>query len=401
MDTPRTLRNKKIILGITGCIAAYKSAELLRLLQKSGADVWTVMTRSAQEFITPLTFRTLSGNPCITDMFNKDNASMPLPHISLTDDADLLLVVPATADIIGKAASGIADDILSTMIMSCGCPVVFAPAMNTRMWNNKILKDNISKLKKNGSKFIAPCVGELACGTTGEGHLAHLDEIMKTVNDLIGTKQDLAGKKVLVTAGGTRESIDPVRFIGNRSSGKMGFALARAASDRGADVTLISANSCLEMPEGVEPVNVSDSSSMRAEVEKHFDNSDILVMAAAVSDYTPSSLSADKIKKDGKDRTLELVPTKDILGTVASKKGKRIVVGYSVESRDLLANSKKKLKEKGLDLIVANGVSAFESDSSEAVILSKDNKQKKLAKADKYVIANAVLDAALEAGQGR
>ncbi len=385
------LSGKKIILGVTGCIAAYKSVELLRLLQKAGADVWVVMTDSAQEFVTPLTFRTLSGNPVITKMFDKDISSMPLPHISLSDNADLLLVVPATANIIAKAAYGIADDVLSTLFLSCECPKAMAPAMNTKMWNNATVRSNISKLKKEGIKFISPVEGDLACGTKGQGHLADINGIFDLVTKMIGKKQDLAGKKVLVTAGGTKEAIDPVRFISNRSSGKMGMAIAKEAAERGAEVTLIKAGERVQEA-GHRVIQVATAAEMKKAVEQEFQKNDFLVMAAAVSDYRPAKVSTQKIKKNEAKLMIELERTEDILSSVTRNKGRRTVIGFALETEDLLANARKKLKEKGLDLIVANDPSAFEGDESSVSIISRTGKAEKLPRMKKADIAAKIID---------
>jgi phosphopantothenoylcysteine decarboxylase/phosphopantothenate--cysteine ligase len=395
MQTSKPLRNKKIILGVTGCIAAYKAAELTRALKKLGADVWVVMTGSAREFISPLTFRTLSGNPCITEMFDLSVSSMPMPHISLTESADLVLIAPATANIIGKAANGIADDVLSTVIISCTCPVVLAPAMNTRMWKNKIVEENSGKLKKRGVVFVGPEKGELACGDIGEGHISSTEDIVKAATDKIGIKQDFIGKTVLITAGGTREPIDPVRFIGNRSSGKMGYALAQAAADRGANVILISANSDLDSPEGVVFEKVKTAAEMKKSVMSHFNSSDIVIMAAAVADYRPEKAGLQKIKKGASGQTLGLEATDDILSEIAAKKGKKIIVGFSVESENLIENSKKKLKEKKLDLIAANDISAFEKDDSEVTVIKSNGKTVKFPRSDKKQTSNFILDQVL------
>lgn len=397
MNSLSSLRNKKIILGVTGCIAAYKAAEITRKLKKLGADVWVVMTTSAQKFITPLTMRTLSGNPCITEMFSDEISSMPLPHISLSESADLILIVPATANILGKAANGIADDILSTTLLSCECPVIFAPAMNDRMWKNAVVKENVKKLKVLGHTFIGPEKGELACGTVGEGHIAETDDILKSVVDLIGIKQDLVGKKVLITAGGTKEAIDPVRFIGNRSSGKMGYALAQDAHDRGANVTLISAAS-LEPPKGVFTEFVKTAKDMKICVEKYFKDNDILIMAAAVSDFTPSKPFSNKIKKGAQKISFEMESTEDILSSLPKSKNK-IIVGFSLESEDLLKNSKKKLSEKNLDMIVANDISAFESDRSKLCIISKNGKTQELPVMDKTRSSQIIIDNILKLQQ--
>lgn len=386
------LRGKKIILGITGCIAAYKSAELLRSLKKSGADVWVVMTKNATEFITPLTFRTLSGNPCITEMFDPSVTSMAMPHISLSESADLVLIVPATANIIGKASYGIADDVLSTILLSSKCKKIIAPAMNTKMWENAIVQENVKKLAKNGYKFIMPGSGDLACGDIGSGRLADVKNIFDEVVNEIGTKQDLAGKRILITAGGTREAIDPVRFIGNRSSGKMGYSLADASMRRGAQVTLITTIGPKNNSNGINSIFVENAKDMKAAVEKEFPKNDILIMAAAVADFRPASTSAGKIKKSDGMPEIKLEQTDDILKSISGNKGKRTIVGFSVESKDIIKNSSAKLKEKGLDMIVANPVWALNNDENEAVVIKKDGRKIKLPKSDKTVIANKILD---------
>ncbi len=401
MQTAKPLRDKKIILGVTGCIAAYKSAELLRALKKLGADVWVIMTRSAREFVAPLTFRTLSGNPCITEMYDSSAAATPVPHISISDSADLLLVAPATANIIGKTAGGIADDMLSTTIMACRAPKIFAPAMNTNMWGNPLVRENVKKLKGLGYCFIGPASGELACGTEGEGRLACIEDIVAAVEAKIGIKQDLAGKKVLITAGGTREAIDPVRFIGNRSSGKMGLALARQALDRGAEVRVVLADARIDFPKEAALEKVSSALEMKKTVLKHFDWADIVIMAAAISDFKPAVEAKDKIKKGTGDRipdteaAIKLERTDDILQELGKKKGSKTLIGFSVESKDLIKNSKRKLKEKNLDLIVANPVEAFESDESEAVLMSSGGRSVKLKKQDKAKLAASILDSVL------
>lgn len=384
------LSNKKILVGITGCIASYKSAEIVRRLKKLGADVWVIMTKAAAEFITPLTFRTISGNPCITDMFDANTIS--LPHISLTDDADLLLIVPATANILAKAANGIGDDLLSTVILSSICPKIFAPAMNSRMWGNKIVEENVKKLKNHNMGFVGPIDGVLACGEIGIGHIAEINGIVDAVVSKIGIKQDFAGKKILITAGGTREGIDPVRFIGNRSSGKMGYAIAREAVNRGAEVTLISANVQLEKPDNVLNIMVENAENMDKEVFKNVDSSDIVIMSAAVSDYRPSELSAQKIKKDKADKTIHLEPVRDILKKISLSKKNKILVGFSVESKDLIGNSARKLKDKKLDLIIANDISAFESDVSNGAIISKDGDIETFEKMKKIDLAEKILN---------
>ncbi len=386
------LRNKKIILGITGCIAAYKAAHLARMLKKAGADVWPVMTQHAQEFITPLTLRTLTGNPCITDMFDKANSLSPIPHISLSDNADLMIVAPATANIIAKASHGICDDILSTTLVSTSCKKLFAPAMNTKMWENNIVKDNVQQLTKMGFQFVYPANGELACGEFGDGRLADIDDIFQKIVALIGIKQDLAGKKILVTAGGTREPIDPVRFIGNRSSGKMGFFLAEAAASRGAEVTLINANVSVTSPVGVTVHNVKTAAEMKSQVENEFESSDIIIMSAAVADFRPKSVSGDKIKKSDSLQDIELEENEDILKSLGKNKGNKIIVGFSVESQDLISNSKKKLESKKLDMIIANDISAFECDDSSVSIILSSGPVKSLGRLHKKQAAQEILD---------
>ncbi|MFA5103691.1 MAG: bifunctional phosphopantothenoylcysteine decarboxylase/phosphopantothenate--cysteine ligase CoaBC [Candidatus Margulisiibacteriota bacterium] len=397
MDSRPTLRGKKIILGVTGCIAAYKSAEILRALKKKGADVWVVMTDSAQEFITPLTFRTLSGNPCITNMFDKAVESMPLPHISLSEGTDLVLVAPSTANMIAKAANGIADDILSTILMSCDAKKVFAPAMNTKMWESRVLRDNLKRVSSLGISIVGPFYGELACGSTGQGKMAGIDEIIAKVDELIGIPQDLAGKKILVTAGGTREPIDPVRFIGNRSSGRMGYETARAAFERGAQVTLISSACALQVPEGVNAEFVETSAQMDKAVQKNFPLHDALIMAAAVSDFRAAKQERSKIKKSDKGIELKMENTEDILSSLKERPKSKKIAGFCVESKDLIKNARNKLTDKKLDLIAANDTGAFDSADSEVVLLLKGGKTEKLPRQNKFKTANRILDLLFDA----
>lgn len=383
---------KTVILGVTGCIAAYKAAEITRHLKNLGYDVWVTMTKSAQKFINPLSFETLSGNPCITDMFKEHGHSLTIPHVSLSKKADLLLVVPATANIIGKAACGIADDILSTTIISCTCPKIFAPAMNQRMWNNPSVSHNVQKLRDQGIEFIGPIKGELACNEEGIGHIADIGDIIASVNSKIGNKQDLIGKKILITGGGTREFLDPVRFIGNMSSGKMGYALAYAAALRGADVSLILANSPIDGVKNIDLIRVTTLKQMEEEIKIKIAWFDILIMAAAVSDYSPSNPSFKKIKKGDDIKEIKLRPTSDILKTLSKHKNNKIFVGFSVESENLIKNSKQKLKEKNLDLIVANDISALGEDESKISIIAKDGTVQDLAKINKRDSAHLILD---------
>ncbi|MEK7846561.1 MAG: bifunctional phosphopantothenoylcysteine decarboxylase/phosphopantothenate--cysteine ligase CoaBC, partial [Nitrospinota bacterium] len=312
------LKGKTVILGVCGGIAAYKAAELTRFLKKDGADVWVVMTRNAKEFISPLTFEVLSGNPVYSDMFLQ--SSIPMPHIDLAKKCDILLIVPATANIIGKFASGIADDLLSTLYLSVKAPVLIAPAMNSNMYASPAVQENIKRLKGFGTNFVEPESGELACGDMGEGRLAEPNQILKKVRQLLSVKKDLKGKTVLITAGPTCEPIDPVRFISNPSSGKMGYAIARAAKMRGGDVVLISGPTGIPVPSGIKFISVSSAADMRREVLKEFKKSDISIMAAAVSDFTPENYSDKKIKKEGTEGiTIKLKKNPDILSEITSK----------------------------------------------------------------------------------
>ncbi len=392
MDLRPTLRGKKIILGVTGCIAAYKSAEITRALKKKGADVSVVMTDAAQKFITPLTMKTLSGNPCYTAMFSEQYGSMPLPHISLSDGADLLLVAPATANMIAKAACGIADDLLSTLLLSCDAKKIFAPAMNTKMWESKALKTNFKRIKELGIETVGPVSGELACGTIGDGKMAPVEDIISAVDKMIGISQDLYGKKILVTAGGTREYVDPVRFIGNRSSGRMGYEAARAAYERGASVTLISARSAVAVPEGVRVEYVETSGQMADLVKRHLPKHDALIMAAAVSDFRPLGASASKIKRTDDGINISMGPAEDILSSVKGLSRGKKIAGFCVETEDLEKRAVKKLSQKGLDLIAANGIAAFDADDSAVEIYTKNGKKEKLPSQSKYATANRILD---------
>lgn len=387
---------KKIILGVTGCIAAYKSAEIVRKLKNYGADVWVVMTESAQEFISPLTMRTLSQNPCITQLFDENIPNIPLPHISLSESTDLLVVAPATANIIAKAAYGIADDILSTLLLSCNAPKIFAPAMNTKMWNNPIVQKNINALRKFGIKIIEPIEGKLACGTYGQGKMAEVETILDYIKLSLTKSKDLLGKKILITAGGTREKIDPVRYIGNKSSGKMGFQLALAAFNRGAKVKLISTVKYDNLPDDVEIEYVETASEMLNAVKNNLKDFDVLIMAAAVSDYTVKEYSSSKIKKSEKEIMLSLIPTEDILKSVKDIYKDKKLVGFSLETDDLEKNALEKLRQKNLDLIVLNDPSAFESDTSKVKIFLKSGVVKDLPLLDKYDIANEILDLLFE-----
>jgi phosphopantothenoylcysteine decarboxylase / phosphopantothenate---cysteine ligase len=344
----------KVILGVTGCIGAYKAALILRLLQKQGLAVAVVMTKSAEQFITPLTFEKLSGNPVVTDLFADHTLS--IEHISLARDSELLLVAPATANILGKFAHGIADDFLSTLYLSTQTPVVVAPAMNVEMWRHPVTRENVEKLQARGVTVVPPGDGFLACGEEGEGRLAEPEEIVQAALHILGADRSLAGRKVLVTAGPTVEDIDPVRFISNRSSGKMGYALAAEAAWRGADVVLVSGPTALPAPPGTELISVRSAAEMARAVFERFEQRDVVVMAAAVSDFAPAEFSPAKVKKREAGTLLQLKPTPDILAELGRLKKGQVLVGFAAESDDLRSNARTKLQAKNLDLIVANNI---------------------------------------------
>jgi phosphopantothenoylcysteine decarboxylase / phosphopantothenate---cysteine ligase len=391
------LKNKKIVLGVTGGIAAYKAAELVRELVRAGAQVYVIMTRSAQAFITPLTFQTLSGHPVAADLFSLVEES-EIGHISLADRADILVIAPATANIIGKIAGGIADDLLSTVVMATKAPVLFAPAMNVHMWENAVCQENIQKLRQKGYRFIDPETGDLACGYEGKGRLAEVPAIVEEIRSIL-SPQDFSGETVLVTAGPTEEEIDPVRFIGNHSSGKMGYALARVARRRGAEVILVSGPTALSPLSKVQRINVRSAGQMRDTVFQHLGKASILLMAAAVSDYRPKQVSGQKIKKVPAAPALELERNPDILYEAGKGKGNRIFVGFAAETQNLLKNAKEKLTEKNLDLIVANDVSlpgaGFKVDTNIVKILDRSGKVEKIPLMSKEDLADHILNRVL------
>jgi phosphopantothenoylcysteine decarboxylase/phosphopantothenate--cysteine ligase len=388
------LKGKKIILGVTGGIAAYKAAELVRELVRAGAKVHVVMTQSAQAFVTPLTFQTLSGNPAITGLFNLIEES-EIGHISLADRAEVLVIAPATANIIGKIAAGIADDMLTTIVMATKAPVLLAPAMNVHMWENAICQENIQKLRSRGYHFIDPESGELACGYEGTGRLAEVSAIVEEIRTILSPK-DLAQETVLITAGPTEEPIDPVRFITNRSSGKMGFALARIARRRGAEVILISGPTALPAPPNIKFISVHSAAQMREAVLANLENASILLMAAAVSDYRPRKISPGKIKKSEMDMMLVLERNPDILSEAGKRKDHRILVGFAAETENLLQNAQSKLIEKNLDLIVANDVTlpgaGFKVDTNIVKFLDRSGKVEELPLMTKEELAERILD---------
>lgn len=390
----------RITMGVTGGVAAYKAAELVRLLQQDGFSVEVVMTRGAREFITPLTFAALTGQKVITDLFGNSeteaNLESAIEHIAVAQRTDLLLVVPATADIIAKFARGIADDFLSILYLASTAPVIVAPAMNVNMWNHPATQENISTLRERGVNVVEPDEGYLACGMVGAGRLAGHGEIIAAVKAVLRTKQDLAGETVLVTAGPTCEDLDPVRYLTNRSSGKMGYAIAQAAARRGADVILVSGPTALETPAGVRRIDVRTAEQMRQAVTKEFAACSIGIFAAAVADYRPVQQHADKMKKTAAALSVQLEPTVDILKEVAGAKGDKFVVGFAAETASLVQNARKKLAAKNLDLIVANDVSAegagFDHDTNVVTLFSRDGRDLALPKMSKPEVAQRILD---------
>jgi phosphopantothenoylcysteine decarboxylase/phosphopantothenate--cysteine ligase len=394
----------RITLGVTGGVAAYKSAELVRRLQTEGHTVQVVMTRAAREFITPLTFAALSGQKVITDLFaggesGDANLESAIEHIAVAQRTDLLLVAPATADTLAKFARGLADDFLSTLYLASTAPVVMAPAMNVNMWQHPATQENLAALRKRGVRIVEPGEGYLACGMTGPGRLAAQEEILKAVREIVEAQQDLAGETVLVTAGPTHEDLDPVRFIGNRSSGKMGYAVAGAASRRGAKVILISGPTALETPEGVERIDIRSAEEMLRAVQTRFSTASIAIFAAAVADYRPTEPAVAKIKRKNEPLTIRLEPNPDILVTMAKEKGDRLVVGFAAETDHVAENARKKLTQKNADLIVANDVTAegagFDVDTNIVTIFSRDSRDLPLPRMTKAEVAQRILDEVL------
>ncbi len=385
----------KIALGVTGCIAAYKSIEVMRGLQKAGFSVQVILTRSAAEFVTPLTFESLSAQNVITDMF-APGQNRDIHHISVAQSIQLLAVVPATANILGKFAHGIADDFLSTLYLSTPAPVLLAPAMNVEMWRHPAVRANVEILKDRGHYFVNPEPGLLACGMEGEGRLAAVDVIVSRILEALKVGELLAGMKVLVTAGPTVEDIDPIRFLSNRSSGKMGYAVAEAALRRGASVFLVSGPTSLKAPSGVKLIQVRSAAEMKDAVLKLYPDMDIVVKAAAVSDYRPVDVAAQKIKKSKGGMNLHLERTEDILEALGRMKRDQILVGFAAETENLLDSAREKLTRKNLDFLVANDVSkgVFGADSSTACILSRTGETITLKDKSKLGIAEVILDQA-------
>ena len=388
----------RILLGVTGGIAAYKAVDVLRRLREQGAEVRVVMTRNATRFVTPLTFSALSGMPVLTDEFTEHEWGS-MGHIAVTDGLDLALVVPATANIIGKMAAGLADDALSTALIAAACPIIVAPAMNDRMYRNDILQGNIASLRAVGIRFVEPDTGALACGTTGQGRLASTESILQAVVAAISPKS-LSGIKVLVTAGPTREPIDAVRFISNPSTGKMGYALAAAARDRGADVLLVSGPAQLPCPQGVDLISVMTAAEMERAVKDHAGRCHVIIMAAAVSDFRPMEPSDRKIKKNNASLHVALEPTNDILLGLGESKEGRILVGFAAETDALVQNAREKLTRKNLDLIIANDINApgsgFAADTNKAIMIDGAGTIDELPKMTKSEMAVRIINKVIE-----
>jgi phosphopantothenoylcysteine decarboxylase/phosphopantothenate--cysteine ligase len=386
------LSNKTIVLGVTGSIAAYKAAEIASRLTQAGAKVHVIMTEEAVQFISPVTFRAITGRPVVTEMF--DLASeFSIEHVSLANAADLVIIAPTTANVIAKLAAGIADDMLCCTVLATRAPVLIAPAMETNMYTNPVTQGNLSKLKARGFVVVGPATGWLASGRQGLGRLADVKDISCAIQRVLRTGGDLTNKHLVVTAGGTQEPIDPVRYISNRSSGKMGFALAEAGRDRGADVTLITAPTSLPEPAGIRLIRVGTAEEMRQAVQNAAPRSDVLIMSAAIADYRPIRAAKGKIKKGKAGLTLELERTPDILGSV---KGTLIKVGFAAESGELVKNAEKKLKQKRLDFIVANDITArdsgFGTDTNRVTIIDRKGKVDRLPLLTKREVAERILD---------
>ncbi|MCI9188177.1 MAG: bifunctional phosphopantothenoylcysteine decarboxylase/phosphopantothenate--cysteine ligase CoaBC [Lachnospiraceae bacterium] len=388
------LRGKHIVLGVTGSIAAYKIASLASMLKKKKADVTVIMTRNATNFINPITFESLTGNKCLVDTFDR-NFQYSVEHVALAKLADVVMVAPASANVLAKAAHGLADDMLTTTLLACECPKLFAPAMNTRMYRNPIVQDNIKTLQNYGMEVITPATGYLACGDTGEGKMPEPEFLLECIVKAL-QPDDMQGIKVLVTAGATREKIDPVRYITNHSTGKMGYAIARAAMLRGADVTLVTGQTELTPPPGVHTVKVMSAADMADAVKARAEEQDIIIKAAAVADYRPKHSADEKIKKKDGDLTLELERTEDILGYLGEHKRKgQFLCGFSMETENMIENSRKKLEKKHLDLIAANNLkqagAGFGTDTNIVTLLS-ENDMMELPLMSKEEVADALLD---------
>ena len=389
------LQGKKIVVGVTGGIAAYKAVDVVSKLRKAGAEVHVMMTREATEFVTELTFREISGQPVAQDMWAKVQ-QYNVEHIALANLADLMLIVPATANVLAKAAQGIADDLVTTTLLATKAPLFFAPAMNTNMLEHPATQHNLTLLRERGAHIIEPATGHLACGIEGKGRLPEPVVIVEAVIDYFAEAKSLQGKKVLVTAGGTEEPLDPVRFLGNRSTGRMGYAIAEAAARRGAETILVTGPTGLDIPAGVRAIKVRSAREMEQVVLEEYDSTDVVIKAAAVADYRPKETSSQKIKKSDGELTLTLVRNPDILYELGQRKKHQILVGFAAETNDLEAYAKKKLEKKNLDFIVANDVSAkdagFGTDTNRVQIFYRDGREESQPLMSKTKLAGLILD---------
>ena len=389
------LNGKTVVLGVTGSVAAYKIANLARMLKKLGANVHVLMTKNAENFINPYAFETLTQNKCLVDTFDR-NFQYSVEHVAIAKQADVVMIAPATANVIGKIANGIADDMLTTTVMACPCTKIIAPAMNHNMYHNPIVQDNIEKLSRFGYMIVTPDHGMLANGDMGDGRMPDEEVLLEYILREVSHEKDMAGKRVLVTAGATREAIDPVRFITNHSTGRMGIEIARAAMYRGADVVLVKGATEVDAPMFVDMVDVVSAEDMYNAVTKHAPDCDIIIKAAAVADYTPKTVAEQKIKKSDGDSVIELVRTKDILKTLGeTKKQGQFICGFSMETENLLENSAKKLESKNSDMICANSLTddgaGFGVGTNIITLITKDGAEK-LPKLSKFECANAILD---------
>ncbi len=393
------LQGKTVLLGVTGGIACFKAAALASMLKKQHADVQVVMTKNATEFVTPLTFEQLTGNRALVDTFDR-NFQYNVAHIALADRADYVLIAPATANVIAKLAHGLADDMLTTTVLACTCPKALAPAMNTNMYENPVTKDNLAILRRYGWEIVDPASGHLACGAVGKGRLPEPEDLVEVCLHALAHEKDMAGKRLLVTAGPTQEALDPVRYLTNHSSGRMGYSIAKAAARRGAQVTLVSGPTALKKPAYVETVDVVSAQDMYEAVTSRAKDMDIIVKAAAVADYRPATLADNKIKKKEGDMAIPLARTKDILGALGeNKRPGQFLCGFSMETENMVENSKKKLEKKHLDLIAANNVkvagAGFSVDTNILTLITPDG-MTELPLMSKDAAADALLDAILE-----